>query len=385
MKVFATLATILGVAYATPDAQIHSLGQMGSMQSNLNQQHSNAMPKMRMSVQSYQGQTSPNQYHLQDKLGNFEYAYANQDSQKMEKGNNMSVRGRYAYVMSNGVLRRVEYIADNNGFHVLQDNADNSKAQDRTKRSVEPDLIQTRMTSAMDSTSLRDNSMANPNMYNAMMGQDMSSNMMQRDGMERMSSDRAMYSMKGLSNNMMGRNMMSSNMRGQNIYSNMMGRDQSSNMMGHEMSANLMGRDDMSTNMLNQNMMGQQGMSASMMNTNMMGRVMSSNMRGQNIYSDMMGHDQSSNMMGRQISANMMNQNMMGRQDMTSSMMNTNMMGHNMYSGPEGQGMHHSMSGQMNTYTNDVNQLPLGQRNTMSQRMEIEQIPRLTGASHQLF
>merc|ERR1711951_19868 len=100
----------------------------------------------------------------------------------------------------------------------------------------------------------------------------------------------------------------------------------------------------------------------------------------------MVGRQMSSNMMGRDdMSKNMMSQNMMGRQDMTSSMMNTNMMGGNMYSGPEGQGMHHSMSGQMNTYTNDVNQLPLGQRNTMSQRMEIEQIPRLTGASHQLF
>jgi len=365
MKVFATLATILGVAYATPNAQIHPSGHMGSMQSNLNQQHSNVMPNMRVSAQRYKGQTSPNQYHLQDKLGNFEYAYANQDSQKMEKGNDMSVRGRYAYVMSDGVLRRVEYIADNKGFHVLQDTADNSKAQDRTKRSVEPDLVQTRMTSAMESTSLRDNSMANPNMYNAMMGQDMSSNMMQRDGMDRMSSDRAMYSMKGLSNNMMGRNMMSSNMRGQSIYSDMMGHDQSSNMMGHEMSANMMGRDDMSSNMLNQKVMGR--------------NMMSSNMKGQNIYSNMMGHDQSSNMMGRQMSANMM-----GRQDMTNSMMNTNMMGRNMYSGLEGRGMH-SMIGLMNAYTNNVNQLPLGQRNTMSQRMAIEQMPRLAGASNQLF
>merc|ERR1711915_465938 len=107
--------------------------------------------------------------------------------------------------------------------------------------------------------------------------------------------------------------------------------------------------------------------------------MMSSNMRGQNIYSNMMGRDQSSNMMGRQMSANMM-----GRDDMTSSMMNTNMMGHNMYSGLEGRGMH-SMVSQMNAYTDNVNQPPLGQRNTMSQRMAIEQIPRLTGASHQLF
>merc|ERR1711974_417919 len=121
MGVFATLTTILGVAYATPNAQIQQSGQMGPLRSAL-QQHNvmpsstdNVMPNMRMST-SYQAQTgpTPNQYHLQDKFGNFEYAWKNQDSEKMEKGNDMSVRGRYAYIMSDGKQRRVEYIADNN-------------------------------------------------------------------------------------------------------------------------------------------------------------------------------------------------------------------------------------------------------------------------------
>merc|ERR1712142_268262 len=111
-------------------------------------------------------------------------------------------------------------------------------------------------------------------------------------------------------------------------------------------------------------MYGMKGLSQNMMGRNMM----SSNMRGQSIYSNMMGHDQSSNMMGHQMSSNMM-----GPHDMTSSMMDTNMMGRN-----QGRGMH-SMSGQMNAYTNNVNQLPLGQRNTMSQRMEIEQSNQVTG------
>merc|ERR1719249_411360 len=192
------------------------------------------MPKIGMSVQNYQAHSSPNQYHLQDKFGNFEYAYANQDSEKMEKGNNMYVRGRYAYVMSDGVLRRVEYIADNSGFHILQDNADSSRSQERIKRSVEPELIQTRMTSFMDSSSLRDESNVNPNMYN-MMGRDMSSNnMMQRHEMNDMSSNRNMYGMMDRSSNMMGqdmmrekmmgKNMMSDNMIGQNMYANMNGR-----------------------------------------------------------------------------------------------------------------------------------------------------------------
>merc|ERR1711875_198248 len=97
----------------------------------------------------------PNQYFLQDKFGNYAYAYANQNSEKMEKGDQNSVKGHYAYIMSNGQKRRVEYIADNQGFHVIRDDADNAG---RFKRSVEPDLIQTKMTSYMDSSSLRDDS-----------------------------------------------------------------------------------------------------------------------------------------------------------------------------------------------------------------------------------
>merc|ERR1712033_62724 len=97
----------------------------------------------------------PNQYFLQDKFGNYAYAFANQNSEKMEKGDQNSVKGHYAYIMSNGQKRRVDYIADNQGFHVIRDDAD---IAGRFKRSVEPDLIQTKMTSYMDSSSLRDDS-----------------------------------------------------------------------------------------------------------------------------------------------------------------------------------------------------------------------------------
>merc|ERR1711992_123469 len=132
----------------------------------------------------------PNQYFLQDKFGNYAYAYANQNSEKMEKGDQNSVKGHYAYIMSNGLKRRVDYIADNQGFHVLRDDADSS----RIKRSVEPDLINTRMTSFMDSSSLRDDGR---DMYR--MDRDMSS-------MNRMGMDQQMYS------NMMDRDMMGRNM-----------------------------------------------------------------------------------------------------------------------------------------------------------------------------
>jgi len=353
MKVFASLATILGVAYATPNAQqMHDLGQTSSMRSAL-QQHNvmhpsteNVMPSMRMST-IHQAHSDPNQYHLQDNLGNYEYAFKNQDSEKMEKGNEMSVRGRYAYIMSDGLLRRVAYIADNTGFHILEDNADNSKAQDRNKRSVEPDLIQTRMTSFMDSSALRDNSLVNPNMYTShMVGQDMLRDMMQKNRMNDMSSNHKMYAMTDMSSNLMGGNilnkkgmghMMNENMMDRNrmgqekINHNVMGQDISSKMMGQNMYSNMMDR-DMSSNMMNHNMMG-----LDILNRNMMAQDMSSNVMGQDLSSKIMGRNMYSNMMARDMSSNMMNRNMMGQ---------------------------------------DMNRLPLGQRNTMSQRMEIEQVPQ---------
>merc|ERR1719450_1940423 len=189
---------------------------------------------------------SPNKYFLQDKFGNYAYAYANQNSEKMEEGDQNSVKGHYAYIMSNGQKRRVDYIADNQGFHVIRDDADNAG---RFKRSVEPDLIRTKMTSYMDSSSLRDDSrdmhrMMSPN------------NMMQRNNQM----GRNMYMNNDMSSQMVNRNIMS-----QDVYSNMMNR----NMMGQDMmNRNMMGQ-DMSNNMMNRIMMGQD-MSNNMMYSNMM-------------------------------------------------------------------------------------------------------------------
>merc|ERR1712121_512039 len=117
------------------------------------------------------GFTGPNQYFVKDNFGNYVYSYNDQQSEKSEEGNNQSIKGQYAYIMSNGVKRRVEYIADNNGFHVIRDNADPA----RIKRSTEPDL-QTRMTSVMDSSSLRDDASDMYRISNRM-GPDMTSNM----------------------------------------------------------------------------------------------------------------------------------------------------------------------------------------------------------------
>merc|ERR1719315_249605 len=251
----------------------------------------------------------PNQYFVKDAFGNYAYSYNDIKSEKSEEGNNQSIKGQYAYIMSNGVKRRVEYIADNNGFHVIRDNADPA----RIKRSTEPDL-QTRMTSVMDSSSLRDDA---SDMYRIsnLMGPDMTSNM-ERNLME------------------------------QQIYSNMMGRDSlNPNMMGHDtMGLNMMGQDTMGRNMMGQDTMGR----------NMMGRNIYNIMSNRGMTSDfsnMMGQQINSNMMGQDMNMNMMSRNMMG-QDRNSQMMGRDMLGHQdmtvntMYSKMMGQQMNSNMMGQ---------------------------------------
>merc|ERR1719228_3254555 len=107
---------------------------------------------------------APNQYFVKDDFGNYVYSYNDQLSEKSEEGNSQAIKGHYAYIMSNGVKRRVDYVADNQGFHIIQDNADPA----RIKRSVEPDLVQTKMTSFMDSSSLRDDPLNMLRMSNMM-------------------------------------------------------------------------------------------------------------------------------------------------------------------------------------------------------------------------
>merc|ERR1712038_662563 len=117
---------------------------------NRNMMGQEMRPNMRQ-TQSF----GPNQDFAEDNFGNYVYSYNDQQSEKSEEGNDQVKKGSYSYIMSNGVKRRVEYIADNNGFHIIRDNADPA----RIKRSSEPDLVQAKMTSIMDSSSLRDDDM----------------------------------------------------------------------------------------------------------------------------------------------------------------------------------------------------------------------------------
>merc|ERR1719175_526126 len=136
----------------------------------------------------------PNQYIKKDNMGNYVFAYDDQLTKRKEEGNNHGgVKGQYTYTMPNGLQRQVEFVADNNGFHV-RDNADPA----RIKRSSEPDLVQTKMTSVMDS-SLRDDGRDMLRMSN-MMGTERDINLM---GM-----NQQRYSNIMMGQNSMGRNLM---------------------------------------------------------------------------------------------------------------------------------------------------------------------------------
>jgi len=194
----------------------------------------------------------PNQYFLRDDFGNYDYGYASQNSERFEEGNGQgSVKGHYAYVDSNGMTRRVDYIADDEGFHILGDNNN-----DRLKRSVEPDLVRTRMTSYMDASSMRDDGRDMPSrMDNRNM---MKSQMLGRQNMYRMMSDNASNRRDMSSGNMMSRNMMmDNNMMSRNMMrdNDMMSRNMYSNRMGDNMGAMVMDRDMMATQ--NMELMGQ--------------------------------------------------------------------------------------------------------------------------------
>merc|ERR1711973_66219 len=324
MKAFTTPATLLGVTYASPiqPIQYGSTGLQHSGVTVMTNQKMHPMstqhmtmstnPMMKVAADMPQPVVNPNQYHLKDNMGNYAFGYSTQNSEMAEEGNAQLKKGHFANIMADGKMRRVDYIADNQGFHILRDTADNTGKyiKREAETSVEPDLIRTRMSSYMDSSSLRnDNDMHQ--MSNNQMGQDMSSSMMQRNN--RLTSN--MYK----ANNLVGRDMSTMNMMGNEMSSmnNMMGRDMLSRnkQMGHEISS----RNNMMGQGLN-NMMGRD-----MSSMNMTGQDMSSrNMMGQGL-NNMMGHDMSGNQMSHEMSSNLMGGDMYSNNMVSSNMMSQRM------------------------------------------------------------
>jgi len=411
MKAFTTIAALLGATSANPIQHIqygstgfrninqHSSNNiMASKDANImpNQQIAQMVaPTMGVVAEMPKPVVDPNQYLLKDNFGNYAFGYSTQNSEMAEEGNAQSKKGHFANIMADGKLRRVDYIADNQGFHILRDTADNTgryiKREAEAEPNVEPNRIQTRMTSYMDSSSIIDDRKDMRRMPNNRMGQDVTaSNMrstnnhmsslyrssdMMNHGMpnimgldmspKMMGQDVTMSSMRARNNQIpsMHRSSevmnhgMPSNMMGRNIPSNMLGSDMSTNMMGHGMTSNMMGH-GLSTDMINRNM--DMNMMDQTMYTNMMGQgKMTSNMNAKEMPSIIMGQDMSSNMMER---------NMMG-QDMSSNMMERNMMGQDMYSNA----MDNKIASSNIMMSRGMNQMtPL---NRMSQRMQIETMP----------
>merc|ERR1711973_943543 len=273
---------------------------------------------MRSNIRNMQSQAfGPNQYFKKDDFGNYVYSYNDQQSEKSEEGNDQFTKGQYAYIMSNGVKRKVEYIADDNGFHIIKDNADPA----RIKRSSEPDLLHSKMTSVMDSSSMR-NDGHDMCRLSTMRGRDMSSQM-----------DRNMMGQDMIGHNMLGQDSMGRNMMGRNVYSIMSNRGMASDMcdtMRQQMDSNTMGHD---------------------MTMDVMGR-------------NRINQAKNTQMMGGDI--------MMGRQDMTPNMMYNNIMGQGMMDMTNSQTSSNMMSGRGMMDSRSDNGL-MGQR--MMQKMEIERDP----------
>jgi len=356
MKAFTTISALLGITYANPiqHIQYDSAGLR-----NINQYSSNVMTNKDMHPMSTQVMTqrtspimnvvadmpkpvvNPNQYLEKDNFGNYAFGYSTLNSEMSEVGNAQSKKGHFANIMADGKMRRVDYVADNQGFHILRDTADNTgryiKREAEAEPLVLPDLLKTRMTSYMDSSSLRDDGKNLHSMSNNMMGRDMTSSNMLR-------------------NSQMSNMYRSTNMRNQGMLSNMMSRDMTSNMMnpgmsmkimGHGMTNNMMGHD------LNSSIMGPDVL------TNMMNRNRDMSMMGQTMYTNKMGLPDVISNMG-------LSSHMRG-QDMSSDRMERNMIGQDMYSNTMDKKM---MSSNIMMGQNQI--MPL---NRMSQRMHIETMP----------
>merc|ERR1719315_419882 len=108
-------------------------------------------PMMKVVAEMPQPVVNPNQYHLKDNLGNYAFGYSTQNSEMAEEGNAQAKKGHFANIMADGKLRRVDYIADDQGFHILRDTADNTRRF--IKREAEADNIQLNIST---SASLRD-------------------------------------------------------------------------------------------------------------------------------------------------------------------------------------------------------------------------------------
>merc|ERR1719322_81461 len=261
---------------------------------NMNNMHSNNMNKQMTMKQTFGVEDRP-AFYKQDDFGNFAYGYNSGNSEQFVMGNpEEGVKGHYTYVDGNGLNRRVEYVADNDGFRIIKD-SDRSGMRFRREAEVEPAMT---MTSVMDSSLMRNddhqiqrsslmptmsmyrnmmasdrhnmnNQMSYPmniNMSNMLDGRHQQSMSSDRHMSDRQMSDRQMYRNIMMGDNMMNnRNMM---MQGDNMRNNMMNNrnmmmqedNMRNNMMGNVMNRNIYNLDSMNMDNINMNNMQMRNM-----------------------------------------------------------------------------------------------------------------------------
>lgn len=237
---------------------------------NMNNMHQNNMHQNNMNKQMTMKQTFSVEdrpaFYKQDDFGNFAYGYNSGNSEQFVMGNpEEGVKGHYTYVDGNGLNRRVEYIADNEGFRIIKDS---DRSGMRFKREAEPAL---RMTSVMDSSLMRNDDhqlqrsslMPSMSMYRNMMASDRHNmnnqmshpmninmnNMLDGRHQQSMSSDRHRSDMRMSDRQMSDRQMYRNIMMGDNRMDNMMN-NRNSNMMMQEDNM----RTNMMSNVMNRNM-----------------------------------------------------------------------------------------------------------------------------------
>merc|ERR1719249_329818 len=239
--------------------------------------HSNNMNKQMTTKQTFGVQRRTGQlstrpaFYKQDDFGNFAYGYNSGNSEQFVMGNpEEGVKGHYTYVDGNGLNRRVEYVADNEGFRIIKD-SDRSGMRLRREAEAEPAMT---MTSVMDSSLMRNDDhqiqrsslMPTMSMYRNIMldgrhQQSMSSDRHMSDMRmsDRQMSDRQMYRNIMMGDNMMNnRNMMMQEDNMNNMMNNrnmMMMQDNLRNKMSNVMNHNIYNMNNLdSMNMDNMNM-----------------------------------------------------------------------------------------------------------------------------------
>merc|ERR1719499_2769613 len=264
---------------------MHNRNSMSMYSNNMNNMHQNNMNmNKQMTMKQTFGVEDRPAFYKQDDFGNFAYGYNSGNSEQFVMGNpEEGVKGHYTYVDGNGLNRRVEYVADNDGFRIIKD-SDRSGMRFRREAEAEPAKT---MTSVMDSSLMRNDDhqiqrsslMPTMSMYRNMMASDRHNmnnqmsypmninmnNMLDGRHQQSMSSEKHMSDMRMSDRQMSDRQMYRNIMMGDNMMNNrnmMMQEDNMrNNMMNNVMNHNIYNTNNLdSMNMDNMNNMQMRNM-----------------------------------------------------------------------------------------------------------------------------